>query len=377
MKPVFFGYAPLLPALLLVIQGPVVAQLPKPEGTAPRPPVHKPEQSALNRLKQDDRSKKQLEEAIEKLREAAKRNETANKELQRIDGKDFKEDPAGMLEAMKDQISPETSADLKSAMGKVLKSEEAKKIIEEAKKKAAASIKSKSTPTTTPPEKFGPSTFDKVPTPVPSVPEPVTAKRRTPGFFVNGDSIIFPPTRDPAHPDKPLPPSDPRTRTYVVIGNAQVKTPNMVLEGDRIEMIANADGGGITPSSQVPKPAKGKAGDPVVPGAGEEKKPAPFERVIATGRVNIVRIENGKTQSGKGGSMIYDQKSGNMVLTDWPEAQEGNNVIVGTRKDAKIVLVPNGKSYNEGCTLRDLGEPKAPKSKAAGPPAAPRAQPVQ
>ena len=149
MKPVFFGYAPLLPALLLVIQGPVVAQLPKPEGTVPRPPVHKPEQSALNRLKQDDRSKKQLEEAIEKLREAAKRNETANKELQRIDGKDFKEDPAGMLEAMKDQISPETSADLKSAMGKVLKSEEAKKIIEEAKKKAAASIKSRSTPTTT------------------------------------------------------------------------------------------------------------------------------------------------------------------------------------------------------------------------------------
>ena len=98
--------------------------------------------------------------------------------------------------------------------------------------------------------------------------------------------------------------------------------------------------------------------------------------MIATGRVNIVRIENGKTQSGKGGSMIYDKQSGNMVLTDWPEAQEGNHVIVGTRQDAKIVLVPNGKSYSEGCTVRDLGDPKAERAPAAAA-TPPRAQPAQ
>ena len=376
---------------LALMASPVIAlaqapQAPKPAPEAPKPPVHKPEQSILNRLKQDDRSKATLKETVAKLREAAKNNETAEKELKRLDLKNLKEDPAKVLDSIKDQLSPEATAELKAALEKAkqsLNSEEAKKMIEEAKKKAAASIKPKSATTTTPPAKFAPSTFDQVPAPVPVAPE-VIAKPRTPAFFVSGDSVIFPPTQDPANPKRALPPGDVRSRTYVITGNAQVKTPTMVLEGDRIEMIASPQGnaGGLRgPIPEKPKATpQGNQVDPVRPGLNaddEEKKDAPFDRVIATGRVNIVQIQNGKTQSGKGGSMIYDKKTGNMILTDWPEAQDGKNIITGTRKDARIVLVLNGKSYGEGCTVRDLGEAKAGKTdKPANPAGAPGSDPA-
>lgn len=368
---------PFAAGLFLTLRGAALAQ----SDTA-KPPVHKPDQSALNRVKQDDRSKKQLDEAIEKLREAAKRNETADKELKRVNEQDLKDNPAKAIGAIKDQLSTEDTAQLKKTLEKAVNSEEARKLADELKKKAVSSIKPKSGATTTPPEKFGPSTFDKVPGPVPVAPE-VTAKPKTPDFSVDGDSIIFPPARDPANPQRALLPSDPRSRTYVVIGHAQVKTPSMVLDGDRIEMIASVEGGGLQAPQPRPKPAKPKAGDPVRPvsAAAEEKKPAPFDRVIATGRVRIVRIIDGKTETGKGGSMIYDKKSGTMILTDWPQAQVEGKVITGKSKDAKIILVPDGEPRVENCRIEGYETPDtAPAAASTGPPAAapvPRATPVR
>ena len=352
--------------LMLVLVGSATGQAPKPEADGPKPPVHKPEQSALNRLKQDDRSKKALSDVIEQLRETSKRSEAAEKELKRVTATDLKDDPARTVDSVKDKLSAEDTAKLRAVLEKskeVLNSEDAKKLAAELKKKAAASIKPKSSPTTSPPEKFGPSTFDKVPAPAPATPQAVTVKRRTPGFFVDGDSIIFPPTRDPAKPERVLPASDPRSRTYIVIGNAQVKTASMVLDGDRIEMVASAEGGGINVPQPAPRPTKSKAGDPVQPGIGgdgDEKKPAPFDRVLATGRVDIVRIINGKSQTGKGGSMIYDKKSGTMILTDWPQAQVEGKVITGKSKDAKIILVPNGEPRVENCRIEGFDAPATP-----------------
>ena len=381
MKPISPRTAPAWAGLLLALGGPAAAQTPRPETAGPKPPVHKPDQSALNRLKQDDRSQKALSDVIEQLRETSKRNDAAEKELKRVDVNDFKDDPSKAVESLKEKLSPEDTAKLKEVLETskaVLNSEDAKKIAEELKKKAVANIKPRTAATTTPPEKFGPSTFDKVPAPAPAAPEVVTVKRRTPGFFVDGDSIIFPPTRDPAKPERVLPPSDARSRTYIVIGSAQVKTASMVLDGDRIEMVASPEGGGLTAPQPPPKAAKGKAGDPVQPGAGgadDEKKPAPFDRVMATGRVNIVRIFNGKTQTGKGGSMIYDKKSGTMILTDWPQAQVEGKVITGKSKDAKIILVPDGEPRVENCRIEGFNAPapavpSPPPATAAAPPKA-------
>ena len=74
--------------------------------------------------------------------------------------------------------------------------------------------------------------------------------------------------------------------------------------------------------------------------------------------------------------MIYSKKTGEMILTDWPEAKDGKNVLVARQKNAKIVLVPKGQPYSEGCQLVTVDEAKS--SEAVTKPAAPpRAQPVQ
>lgn len=355
-----------------------------------KPPVHKPDQSALNRAKSDERNKQELQNVLEELRKTEKRNTAAGKQLDRLDTEQLQEDPAKTLQEMKDRLSPEDVARLKELQKKVTESPEAKKALEEARKKiqdAAASAKNKDKPTTTPPEKFGPSTFDQVPAPV-----PVPAEGAVPGqaaknlrFMVDGNEVILPPSHDPAKPERALPPSDPRSRTYIVIGNAMVKTPNMVLEGDRIEAIASVEGGeGL---NAKPAPAKKSAAarnsaDPVQPGinaSAEEKKPPPFERILASGKVHIVRVLNGLTQSGKGGSMVYNSSTDEMVLTDWPEAQEGNRVIVGTRKDAQIILVPKGRSRFIHCVLREAPEVKTTSNAPVtpNPVTAPRAVPAR
>jgi hypothetical protein len=72
--------------------------------------------------------------------------------------------------------------------------------------------------------------------------------------------------------------------------------------------------------------------------------------------------------------MIYDKKSGTMILTDWPQAQVEGKVITGKSKDAKIILVPEGEPRVENCRIEGYDEPvpAAPK----GTPAAPKATPA-
>ena len=384
MKPIFPRVLPLWTGLLWLGAATAPAQVPKPAADAPKPPVHKPEQSVLNRLKQDERSKKQIGDSAEKLREAAKHTETAEKELKRINSKDLKEDPGNVIESMKDKLDPAALKELQEKAKEVLDSEDGKKLIEEVKKKAAASTSKPKTATTTPPGKFGPSTFDQVPAPVPVVADAPQAKVRTTDAVVNGDTIIFPPSQDPANTERALPASDPRSRTYVIVGGAQVKTPSIVLDADRIEFINSAENGGEgigglgAPPKKSPAKPKGKAIDPVSAGAGatDSEKSDPFEMIIATGRVNIVRIDKGKVVTGKGGSMIYRKKTGEMILTDWPEVQDGKNVLVARQKNAKIVLIPKGQPYSEGCQLLTLDEAKS-NGAAAKPTPPPRAQPVE
>jgi lipopolysaccharide export system protein LptA len=358
------------------------AQAPRPPADAPKPPVHKPEQSVLNRLKQDDRSKKELSDAIEKLREAAKRNESADKEIKRIDAKDLKDNPGKVIESIKDKLSPEDNAELKAAMEKAkeaMNSEEVKKALEDAKKKAAATIKPKSA--SGPYEKLAPPpvSFDRVPAPAAAVVGPFELKARVPNSVVTGEKMIFPFSNDPANPDKPIAPSDPRGRTYVVIGNGQVKTPTIALDADRIECIKSPGSGddGLGNFSGPPKPkGKTKSIDPVQAGAGAPAD-EPFERIIANGRVNLAKIDNGELVTGKGGSFIYDKKSGRAILSDWPQVQKGNSVWTGIRKDATITIVPKGQPSTEGCTFKVLEGEKvggdAPKPLA---PVPPKAKPV-
>jgi hypothetical protein len=89
---------------------------------------------------------------------------------------------------------------------------------------------------------------------------------------------------------------------------------------------------------------KKKPAAPAAPSADPVKRPtssidSSIERIVARGRVRIMVVdENGRVQVGRGGSMIYEAKSGSFLIKDWPEAQVGNRLFKGETKNAVIRL---------------------------------------
>ncbi len=382
MKPSFLHPLPLWSGILLLGLAYAPAQSAAPASPTPKPPVHKPEQSALNRPKADARAQKDIDDAVDKLREAARKFEAGEKQMKRIDNQelqDIKNNPDKTIDALKDKLDPAKLQEIKDKAKEFSESEKGKKLLEDLKKKGAETIKPKASPAA-PAGKFVPPTFDGVPAPQAAKASPSGLKPRKRTQSATADKIIGPPTSDPANPDRPISPDDPRGRTYVLDGNAQVKTPSMVLEAERITGVMSK--GGELPGSKSPKSKeKTKSIDPVQAGAGAapgaKPEEEPFDSLMAEGRVNLVKMDKGDITTGKGGSLIYDKKSGRAVLTDWPQVQQGKTLWVATKKDATITIVPKGQPFSEGCRIETLEDNKppatAPKTADATPksPAAP------
>lgn len=371
------------------------AQTPAPNPSTAKPPVHRPEQSALNRVKQDERAQKALEESKAALKDSDRRLDAAAKEIQRLDKDALKNDPQKALKSIAEKLSPEDTAKLKEELKKAgkefLDSDEAKRLLEEAKKKGGGKLDAvKKTQPAASPNSSGPpvpTTFDKIPAPVPLTVAalPPIPKRKI-GSIVYGDKILFPPGKDPDAPGKALSPSNPLGRTYVVTGNALFKTPSLVLNADRIECLMDADQQGSNPFGKAsPAPAaattekKERAPLSSETEASEDKEDAPFERMVATGRVQVVQLDKGVTTTGNADRMVYEKKTGRITLTGWPSVQKANQKLIAEREGSVIVLIPGQDNpYSLHCKLESLLDTKK-KTEAAKLPsdkAAPRAQVV-
>ncbi|MES2707840.1 MAG: hypothetical protein V4726_14705 [Verrucomicrobiota bacterium] len=378
-----------LPVLAVLTAAPARAQntAPAPEkktakssSNSAKPPVHKPEQSALNQVQQDARAKKALQESADILRESIRKEQAATKEAKRLNKDQVKADPEKALQDIKDKLSPEDTAALKEQLKKtaktVLDNDETKKMIEEVKKKGAAAVDEakKSKPSTAPAQPSAPlpppTTFDKIPGPTPVAPVLLPAPpRRTVTTVVNGDKIVLPPTTDPNHPGQPLKPADPLGRTYVIMGNAQIKMPTMQVDADQIVCLQEVSGAGQgllgmggNNTAAAPRP-----NDPVKPagtaGSGKKSDANGLENMVATGRVRVVRLDNGKEYHAKGNRMVHDQKTGATTITGWPTLQESNRLTTGNEENSVIVLYSNGKKpYLDRCTFKMLSDPKTAQS---------------
>lgn len=387
-----------LPALALLTMAPAGAQTadPAPAKTPAgqaKPPVHKPEQSALNRAKQDERAKKALEESSAILKESIRKEQAAAKEGQRLNADQIKDDPEKALQTLKDKISPEDTAalkeDLKKTAKKVLDSDEAKKLIEEAKKKGASAVEdSKKSKPGNPPAQPGaplppPTTFDKIPGPTPvaatALPAPEKRKVKT---VVNGDEIILPPSSDPKHPGQALRPDSALARTYVISGNAQIKMEVMMVDADHIVCLKNAESASQGLGGLGAAPAPSAAPAPVAPDKTKDGAASPdakkdddsgIESMVATGSVRVVRYDKEKVYHGKGNRMVYDQKGGTTTITGWPTVQQGNQIITAKQENSTIILPSNGGSPKfTDCTVKTVDDKKtaqAPATPGAASPA--------
>ena len=297
-------------------------------------PPAKPDRAAearakLNKLKQDERNKDLLKKAEAALKKAKQNNAAAKSEVERMakteDLPDAKEAKA-KLEKLKNSVDP---ADMKE-FERIFK-ESTDSLREEYKtyrEKQRSVMPAPAAPSAVPDP--APLSFDNVPAPAPM---PLLKGPDFPaGPPVSADQMFKGPSRDPRNPDKMLPDSDPRTRTLILSGNVHIRRPMMALDADEVDLLLY--------EGEQSSLGGDRKGPPNADPAGRAKREGgPFERIVARGRVRVMFVDaNGTVKVGRGGSMIYEEKSGIFLIKEWPEAEIGDKLLRGPAKDSVIKL---------------------------------------
>ena len=193
-----------------------------------------------------------------------------------------------------------------------------------------------------------------------------------------------------------------KDRIAIFTANVRVKDPRFELACDELTVYLNkgaAASGAATPDAAgTPPPLK--PATPPVPGA--EPTPAPpgggIDHAVAKGHVIIIQRkaatkpgEEDKISIGRGGLGTFDNKTGDMVLKDWPNLEQNGSSLIATAQGtvmtihrdssmntvgpSKTVLIQHGK----GGTLDIPMAPSAPSTgnnrRGNNPPPAPAASP--
>ncbi len=270
----------------------------------------------------DKNNQKFLDEGQKKFDEVLKRNQAASKMVDKLKAKKPEIETVQKIatEAFKN-VDPEF---LKTAQASL---QAGVKTLKDQPRKPASTASSKPAPPAG-------RTFAEMapPTILQTPPEPTT--RSAP--LLDGDRINLPAfTLDGKGSD------DIRARTYVINGNCRVRQTTMALDCDDLTVILkeNADEG---------KPAgKGKP-DPLSASAAAPPDDNQFERIDARGKVRLIFINGETIIIARGGSMIYEDRTGMFVLTGWPEFQRGEHCFIADRADAVLKLYKNG--FKPGAT---------------------------
>lgn len=106
-----------------------------------------------------------------------------------------------------------------------------------------------------------------------------------------------------------------------------------------------------------------------------------LDHATAVGRevVIIKHDAEGKTKIGKCRNAYYDGKTGDMILRDWPQVQDGDNVIIAAEASCVMTLTKDGKFHVKGRTRSEIvhgadgGQSKNKGSKPSGAAPAPAA----
>jgi hypothetical protein len=340
----------LLTVSLLAAALPLGAQEKKPPAT--KPATTQTDADKLNKLKQDLRNKDAVKKAKQIIEDAVKKDDAAKKEAARIEAErrvpDI-EDAQAKLERLKKSSDDSAAEELKSLL------KDNQPVLEEELRKLRARvqerIKTEGGPkpaVPAPAPEPAPGSFDSelapVPVPLQTAPDFQTAP-------LTADRIVSGPLRDPKNPARELPDSDPRTRTYVLTGNVRLRRPDMALDADEVTILFKQ---GATPSALEGQPAK-EMPPGVDPVNRKKADSAPFERIVARGRVRFMLVDKtGKVQVGRGGHLIFDEKSGWFVIKEWPEAEFGPALFRGPSKESIIRLSRVHGGDASGCAIFDL-----------------------
>lgn len=366
----------LIITLALASALPLLAQATKPVPAKPAKPVTpaKPavDKKLLDKAKQEFRNIKSLKDAEAAAKKAFKNNDAAKKEAERFDkeGLPSTEDAGAKLQRLKNSTSEDDIKELEALLkdNKPALEEELKKLKERARERMKKEGQPAPAPNPAPAPDPAPTGFDNVPAPTP------LPLQKGPEFHpppIKAERMIKGPSRDPKNPDRELPDSDPRTRTYVLTDNVTLRQPTMALDADEVDILFKA---GQAPGSNDVMKEKPPGVDPI---GRSRKEGSNIERIVARGRVRLMFVDkNGLVQVGRGDYITYEERTGWFTINGWPEVEFDGKLFRGPSKDSVIRLNRLEQADVRGCAFYFLDRaltadelPKTPEKPvpAAGP----------
>lgn len=308
--------------------------------------------AAVNEAKQDLRNKDRIKEAEAAIKKALKNSDAAKSELDRLknkeevpDGKDAK----ATIQKLKDSVDKDDIKELERLLKE--STETMREEIKEYQRKRREEGKGPLTPAAPSPSPAHdppPVSFDNVaaPAPIPLMKAPDFPQ----GPMVVAKHGIICGERDPRNPEVVLPENDPRRRMWVLSGNVRVRRPFMALDADEVDLLLKEG-----QSPDITGGGKTKPSAPSVDPAGRPKREdEPFERIVARGNVRVMFVDrNGVVKVARGGSMIFESKSGIFLIKEWPEAEIGDKLFVGPDKSS-VIRLSDVKSDNLSVDIHGL-----------------------
>lgn len=163
----------------------------------------------------------------------------------------------------------------------------------------------------------------------------------------------------------------------IYVGDVRARHPQMYIECEELELyMAKQEGGVLGDSKPKPAPAAPAAKDSDILAQPSKKSGAQGGNIDkADARGPMVLIEKmsaeGELQVGHCKHLIYDGKTGNSTLLDWPQVQAGNKLHKATEPGCVMVIDQKGLLTTTGGhqTIILQGQDATPKSRSGMAPA--------
>jgi lipopolysaccharide export system protein LptA len=313
--------------------------------------------SRLNLPNTGGDSKKQLQEAAERLRQAQNSGEL---EQARTKARELiKNLPPGVSDAAKAAVqSPEKRQQAleaaKAAVGSMAPQVQGLLNGGQAAGGSSAAPSAASTPKVDEQPPAAPSG------PVPGALQPLgtastDSARGIPNVIIEADRSDF----------------DLNNAVFIYSGHVKARHPDFYIECEELEvhMIKEEEG---KSKKEGGKPSVASRQDPIIsPGAGKAKKEdkaPPIRKAIARGPMVIIekRSLEGDAQQGRCKRLEYDGTTRNITLSDYPQVQKGNVLHIATTADTTMVFDKEGRLSTNGrprtVILSDDQPPQKPSS---------------
>lgn len=141
---------------------------------------------------------------------------------------------------------------------------------------------------------------------------------------------------------------DAKTRVGVFSGNVKLNDPQFNLAADKLTVVMKKE---PTPAEK----AKAAQNPSVEPSKGKaDKDSSSLEKAIAEGHVVITQDKPSEDGGepihyvGKANRVDYDSKTGDVILTGWPQIQQGINLQAATEEGTVMVLNRDGRLKTTG-----------------------------